>query len=733
MANGVNKLYEFAEFRLDAEGGTLWRGNDIVSLSPKALELLKLLIERRGQVISKQEIFDNVWRETFVEDGVLTQNIYTLRNALGPDKFIETVPRRGYRFTAPVEVLVGKEPPNGNGCEDEEPIFVARPEQRTAGSTNEKTRSATRVAVFAGIGVLLLSAIGFGVYRYVLSGGENRAAFFAPIEQLRFQRLTDSGDIIHPTISPNGELLAYVRVEDDGESIWVKQVATGSSVQMLPPSSGGYRSLAFSPDGKYLFFRELADPGAIFQTTPFGGTQKKVAENAWSDFSVSPDGKQLAFARRDTARDVSLLMVSNLDGSGESELASRPGGGGFRGGSPAWSPDGERIVIAVSSLEEPRPVMVSIETSTGKLTELPTHDWREITRSMWLPNGKQIVIAARSRDEPTSQLWMFDYPDGKIRRLTNDLEAYFWTSVSADGKVFVTRQQRIFAHLWHFPNADPKKAKQLTFGERNFDGHAGMAATPDGRIVFTVFDGKTTDLFSMTLDGERTQLTANAGRDNTWPAVSPDGRRIAFTTARTKARQVWTMDADGTNQRQFSFGEEPRQSGANPAWSPDGLEIYFIRSDRGPTSIWKTPAKGGEPVQVSRLKDAAVEAFIAISPDGKWIAYRHVSTTVENVVEERAIVIGVIASDGSGEPRLFSLPLRRPMIRWAPDSKSFYYAAGTFNASSFWRQPIDGGKPEKLFDLPDRIFNFTFSGDDLIVSRGKVVGDAILVTGLQEK
>lgn len=731
MTNGVNKLYEFAEFRLDAESGTLWRADEIVSLSPKALELLTLLVERRGQVISKQEIFDNVWRETFVEDGVLTQNIYTLRNALGPDKFIETVPRRGYRFTAPVEVLV-EETPNGNGHMEEEQVFISRPADRAVDSKPAQHRSFARVAVFAGIGALILSAIGVGAYRYVFSGGDNKAAFFAPIEQLRFQRLTDTGDIIHPTISPNGELLAYVRVEDDGESVWVKQVATGSTVRMLPPSSNGYRSLAFSPDGKYLFFRELADPGAIIQTTPYGGMQRKVGENAWSDFSVSPDGKRLAFLRRDTARNVSLMIVSNLDGTGERELATRPGGGGFRGGAPAWSPDGERIVIAISSQKEPRPVLASVDTETGELNELPTPDWREISRCQWLPTGKQIVVAARSREEPTSQLWMMDFPDGKVRRLTNDLEAYFWTSVSADGKVFVTRQQRIFAHLWHFENGDPKMAKQLTFGERNLDGQAGMTMTPDGKVIHTAFDGKTTDLFSTTVDGERTQLTANAGHDNTWPSVSPDGRRVAFTSARTKSRQVWIMDADGTNQRQLSFGEEPRQSGAYPNWSPDGREIFFIRSGSGPPSIWKTSIDGGEPVQVSKLKDAAVEAFLSISPDGKWIAFRHVSTTVENVGEERAIVIGVIASDGSGEPKLFSLPLRRPMVRWAPDSKSFYYAAGTFNASSFWRQPIEGGKAEKLFDLPDRIFNFAFSIDgDLIVSRGKLVGDAILVTNFQ--
>lgn len=753
MTNGFNTLYEFGQFRLDAGGATLWRNDEVIPLSPKAVGLLRLLIENEGRVVSRQEIFDSLWQDTFVEAGVLTQNIYTLRNALGTDEdgkqFIETVPRRGYRFAGDVKVFSVSEIDRA-GFVDENPETLS-PDLSKESAAIPPTAVATltplvsqspaigrgawfaRPVFFSLLGLFVLAAAGFGIYQYAFRDSvKEELKAVAPTEHVRFERLTDSGDVIHPTISPNGETLAYVRVEDNGESVWLKQIATGSSMRVLPSSTNGYRSLSFSADGDFLLFRELSDPGSIFQTPLYGGPPKKVSDNAWSDFSVSPDGKQLAFIRRDTSRDLSLLIVANLDGTGERELASRPGGGGFRGGAPAWSPNGERIVIAISSLNEPRPVLASIETATGNLTELPTHDWRDITRCLWLPNREQLIITARSRDEATSQLWVFNYPDGKVKRLTNDLESYFWTSVTSDGKMLVTRQQRIFAHLWLFEDGDPKKARQLTFGERNADGQAGMTVTPDEKIIFTAFDGKTVDLFSMTLDGERTQLTARPGGDSTWPAISPDGRRIAFTASRTKARQIWIMDADGTNQRQLSFGEEPRQSGAYPAWSPDGREIYFIRSDRGTTAIWKISADGGEPVQVSQLKDAAAEPFLTISPDGKWIAYRHVSTTAENVGEERAIVMGVISSDGSDEPKLFGLPLRRPMVKWAPDSKSFYYSAGTFNASALWRQPIDGSPAEKTFDLPDRLFNFEWSkdGTNLIASRGKLIGDAILITDL---
>ncbi len=126
-----------------------------------------------------------------------------------------------------------------------------------------------------GIGVLLLSAVGFGFYQFYLQRTTENESQPAPIEQIRFQHLTDDGDVIHPTISPNGELLVYVRQQEDGESLRLKPLATGNPVQVLPPSRKGYRSLAFSPDGNYLFFRENAAPAAIYQTTPYGGAPKK--------------------------------------------------------------------------------------------------------------------------------------------------------------------------------------------------------------------------------------------------------------------------------------------------------------------------------------------------------------------------------------------------------------------------------------------------------------------------
>lgn len=772
MSQHSKKLYEFGAFRLDATERVLWRGDELLVLPPKVFDTLLMLIEQGGRVVSKSELMGAIWADAFVEESNLSQNIYKLRRTLGVDEqgrqLIETIPRRGYRLAVPVksiddtatngsaqtrEVIHHNAPmsptvvPLENGLAavlapitNGSPEIAAAPPppvSPAAPAQEVRPRPGRRHAVWAGSGVLMLALLVVGIYQAVIRRGEKGEPKTAPIEQVRLQRLTNSGDVVFPTISPNGELLAYVRHEEHEESVWVKQITSGSSVQTLPPSRRGYRSLVFSPDGKYLYFREESNPGAIYQTSIFGGAPKALVDNVWSDFSVSPDGQQFAFFRRDPGRNAHLLMLSNIDGSGGRELSVRQAPLDYRGGAPAWSPDGARLVVAAGLQQQFTPKLLMVDVATGQEAELKTPNWRAITRVLWTPNGSHLIVAARAANEAYSQLWMLAYPDGEIRRLTNDLEAYFWLSLSADGRMLVTRQQRLISHLWLLPEGDAARARQLTSGERNLDGYTGLAWTPGGRVVFSVFAGRNTDLYSMNPDGtDRVQLTANAGQDNTGPWTSPDGRYIVFTSNRTGTTQIWRMDADGRNQKQLTFAEGESESTHFPALSGDGREVFFIKHGAGPAAIWKVPLDGGAAVQVSRLSNATAEGFLSASPDGRWLAYQHVADQPEasrpSYTDERTMRVGVLPADGGGEPRLFDLSMRRPMVQWSANATAFDYSAGTFNASSLWRQSLDGGKPQKLFDLPDRVFNFAWSADHkhLVVSRGRQQGDAILITNL---
>jgi Tol biopolymer transport system component len=192
------------------------------------------------------------------------------------------------------------------------------------------------------------------------------------------------------------------------------------------------------------------------------------------------------------------------------------------------------------------------------------------------------------------------------------------------------------------------------------------------------------------------------------------------------------MDIDGRNQKQLTFGEEQKESAQYAALSPDGAQVFFIKFGAGPAAIWKVSIEGGPAVPVSRLTKATTEAGLSISPDGKWLAFRYVSVKPEAGSEDSTMQIGTLPVDGAGEPKLFDVPARRPIIQWSADSDAFYYIDGTPNSSSLARQPLDSRKPQKLPDFPDRIFNFAWSHDrkNLVLSHGKQLGDAILITNL---
>ena len=140
MSNEVNSLYKFGNFRFDGRRQKLWQNDELILLSPKATELLALLLKQNGEFISKEEIFEAVWADTFVEDGVLTQNIYTLRKALGNDEsglpLIENKTRLGYRIVAPVqkiEHLNGNGSANGSGAK----ILFTTPTEKTGAEISE--------------------------------------------------------------------------------------------------------------------------------------------------------------------------------------------------------------------------------------------------------------------------------------------------------------------------------------------------------------------------------------------------------------------------------------------------------------------------------------------------------------------------------------------------------------------------------------------------------------------
>ena len=316
--------------------------------------------------------------------------------------------------------------------------------------------------------------------------------------------------------------------------------------------------------------------------------------------------------------------------------------------------------------------------------------------------------------------------------MTNDLESYFRISLSADGRKLIARQQKFILHLWLIKDLDAKSARQLTSGNRNFDGYSGLAFTPDNRIIYTSPMSNVTDLYSINADGNgKIRLTENSGKDNSDPAVSPDGRLIAFTSDRSGSKQIWQMTIDGRNQTQLTFDSDQHEEASSPVFSPDGSETYFLKAAKGETYISKLSTGGGTSENVLKLYEPSREGLLSLSHDGKNIAYRQTYERPDGDEEETTMRIVIQNISTESETKKFDVPIRRAVIHWK-GNEEFIYTAGTFNTSSLWSQTLAGSAPKKILDFSDRIYNFAISrsSNDMVVSSGKLHGDIILITNL---
>ncbi|MGE0443704.1 MAG: winged helix-turn-helix domain-containing protein [Vicinamibacterales bacterium] len=214
--------FEFGDIRVDLRLQTVTRAGEPVALEPKTFDVLRHLLVHRDRLVTKDELLDSVWKDTFVTPNVLTRAVAQLRKALGDDaqepRYLETVARRGYRFVATVTEPGPSVP-----------------------FTRKEPGPSVPVWTIA-LGAMLIGTLGWL--------GFSRAGVDDPAPALSLARITASGDVIDAAISPDGRYVVYVRSAGGLQSLWVRQVAAANPVQLIPPASVGYWGVAFSPDSE---------------------------------------------------------------------------------------------------------------------------------------------------------------------------------------------------------------------------------------------------------------------------------------------------------------------------------------------------------------------------------------------------------------------------------------------------------------------------------------------------
>lgn len=571
-----------------------------------------------------------------------------------------------------------------------------------------------------GIALLVLSAlVGGGL---LIAKLRNRGTVL-PFAKIRLSKLTNSGKATVAAISPDGKYVVHVVSDGTQSSLWVRQTATASNVQIVPPTETRYVGVTFSLDGNYVYYvvyEKNAAIGYVYQIPVLGGTPRKIIEDVDTAITFSGDGRQFAWIRNFPQSGETALLIANSDGSGERKIASLQRPERFVAGTwvgPSWSPTAPLIAAPIAGLENGSNVskLIAVDVNTGAQKEITSRRWPFMQQLVWMRNGAGLILTAQDTQQGPNQLWHIGYPGGDVERVTNDLNNYNGVSLTADGSTIATVQSQVISSVWLTPDSKAETTVKVSGGTN--EGGNGVVLMPDGRIVYVLAGSEGSDLLLTDTNGGNSQpLTADSSL-NGLPSVSADGRYIVFVSNRTGGPHVWRMNSDGSELKQITNGVAE----IFPVITPDNQ--WIIYQDISGLGLWRVPLEGGKGVQVT----AKLATQAALSPDGKFVACRY------REQELNPFQLAIISFADGKTIKTFDLPpsaFATPNFDWTADGKSILYVDTRAGVGNVWSQPIEGGAAKQLtFFKTDRIFSFDLSanGKSMALARGSVSNDVVLI------
>ncbi len=696
-----------------------------------------MLAERAGQIVTREEIRGRLWSDdTFVDfERSINFCVNQIRAALGDDaekpRYVETLPRRGYRFIAPVAVELPREPAltvalpstttelhrvaseSSAGTSMGSGILVvpSSPTQFSAASWIRKH------SVVISVAIVLASLVIAFVSHKLLSRSK-----LPDLRNMQMSKFTESGNVDDVAISPDGRYVVYARSEGEKQGLWMRQVATRSEVQILPPQNISFHGLTFSPDGNYIYFVRT-DPNDpffkyLFVMPALGGLVRKLFTDVDSPVSFSPDNRQYVYERCVQADNHIDLRIANA-GEPDDKLLStiqsascflyQPG--------PNWSPDGRVIAVPVLHFGKPEHcVLHVVSVADGSSRELYSSP-SGIGRPVWLPRGNALLVPRYDHDSHRSQLWTISYPQGEALSLTNDLNDYDAAlGITRDGDTVAAVAGSTLSNVWVFPEADSLHGHQITFGNLPmFD----IAEVPDRRILSSSGDGT---LWVTNIDGSQHTLFAEV-HDTGW--ITPCARSVVLTLHRSGVVTLMRFDADGSNPTQLTSG-----SLWSPTCSPDGRFVFHVTVD-SPQKIWRIPIEGGTPAKIAEIQGDSISGRMSVSPNGQFIAYPF---TQYSSAPAAGWALAVIPAGGGPPIKTFHVPTGFSGTRWSLRSNGLQYMWTQNGTTNIWEQPLAGGYPKQITKFTSgRIFDFSWTADGklLLLTRGETSSDVVLLSNLR--
>jgi Tol biopolymer transport system component/DNA-binding winged helix-turn-helix (wHTH) protein len=637
------RVVRFGVFELNLQSGELRRSGFRVNLQDQPLKILECLLERPGILVSREELRQRLWGDdTFVdfEHGV-NAAVKRLREALGDSaerpRFVETLPKRGYRFIASVEPADGAPPDFYSSSAGD---IQGASDERNQLETNQRHRVSAppwlRGLIAVGGVILVVATMAAWLRR-------SPVATAAPLHVVSLTTLT--GSEYGPSFSPDARQVAFVW---DGEQ---------------QENSDIYVKLVGSPE------------------------VRRLTHDAASDFAPqwSPDGTSIAYLRAESPRSHRIRLMSSLGGADRvlSQFPARP---------PAtWSPDGKHLVAGAALTE-------GTGQNTGiYLIPVATGDPRTITRAVppashgwptFSPDGRHVAYAAcrELQYQSNCHVEIVDLdgagtPTGS-RRLTQTpvwtVEGVAWTR-DGSSVIYAAREGALF-HLWRVGVHGEHAPVRIEVA--GIEAVSPATAWSTDRLAFSKsVDDE--DIYRFEIGGGARPIARSTVKD-TNAQFSPDGRRIVFCSARSgDAIELWVADADGARPERLTRG--PGLWQCSPSWSPDSHRIAFdSRAADGSWHIWTIDADGGTPQPVTTAIGDQVRP--TWSRDGQWIYFTWKQGTAKDIWRTRGPnqPFERVTSGGGGGGRAWE----------STDGTGVFYQR-TEGDSPLYFQPLVGGAPRQ--------------------------------------
>lgn len=581
--------------------------------------------------------------------------------------------------------------------------------------------------------VLLSALIVLGVVVFGISALLHRPAP-VPFQSFIVTQITNSGNARWGAISPDGKYVLSVINDNGQQSLWLRNVPTGSDTQVLPPSDSNYRNVAFSPDGNYIYFLKARDAGNfghkdLYRTPVLGGTPQMVERDiADADIPFSPDGRSIAYVRY-IAPEIGKysILSASLEGDNEKLLHIGIGAAGETPHYLAWSRSSDAIFYSFLS-EEIHGAIDAVDLRTGKSRRFITFKTQFPDYIQWSPDGKTVFTNYQQIEGPQvtkGQIGFLPTRGKEIMPITHDTNDYWGLSLSADGKTIATVLRRSYGTISVLSKAGrkfthPREAAPLP---KEIDNNSDLNWGMDGNLRVSI-SGR---VLRMGLDGEnQTQLLPNS---NSWSGqIRSCGINYIvlvreFSGDMLTAQSIWRADSDGSNPLKLTDGK----ADSCPVCSPDREWVYYINWDGKVFDIYRVSLDGSTKPERVTSTPAVYLGGLDISPDGK---------TLVATVRTTGVKIAVFKIGSQSQPRLLDAPDCSGAVQFTPDSKALIYPVRKDGVDNIWLRRLDGSAGYRITDFnSEQIWSFSLSpdGNGLAVLRGNFDSDVVLLQDRQSR